>query len=425
MQDSRLRIADRIRGWNGFVVLRHRDFRLLWIGSLCSFIGTQVQNVAQGYFVFELTGSYLQLSLVNFLSMVPITLLGPFAAVFSDLVDRRKALVFVSVVFSSTAGFLAIAAFGGFIQYWHFLAVALMGGMMQVLEQPTRQSVVRSVVPREDLSSAIPVQGMTFNLARTIGPAVGGVLTAALGPAYCFALNAVSYIGILVAVLRIKTDISAPKQERQPIKDLIFEGMLYTFRHKGLTTLFLMEGATSLFGIFYLTQMPAIAADLLRVDARGLGLAYSAVGIGALVGLVTLSSVARRRIKPQVIRIAMSCFAVLLFTLSTVRVPILAYPVLALMGACTIAQFNTTNTMFQLIAPVRLQGRVLAMHMWAVAGLAPVSALLFGSLAEAIGLRGSMVFGSVMIAGMAVFGWFRAGTVEEPDIESLEESGAA
>ena len=415
MDNLRAAFVSKVRGWNGFVVFKHLDFRLLWIGSLFSFIGSQVQNVAQGYYVFELTGSNLKLSLINFCAMFPITLFGPFVAVAADLLDRRKALIWTTLLFGSSAALLAIAAFGGFIQYWHFIVVALMGGFIQVIEQPTRQSVVRSVVPREDLSSAIPVQGMTFNLARTIGPAVGGLLTALLGPAYCFALNAMSFMGIFFAVTNIKTDLSPVNKERQPVKDLIFEGMLYTFRHKGLTTLFLMEGATSLFGIFYLTQMPAIAKTLLGLDAKGLGLAYSAVGIGALIGLITLSSVARRRIKPQIIRFAMASFSVFMFILSTIRVPVLAYLVLGLMGACTIAQFNTTNTMFQLISPARLQGRVLAMHMWAVAGLAPVGALLFGYLAEEFGLRNAMVFSSIAVGVMAVFGFMRAKFVEEPD----------
>ncbi len=425
MLEGRARLVERVRGWNAFVVLRHADFRLLWIGSLFSFIGTQIQNVAQGYFVFELTGSNFQLALVSFCSMFPITLIGPFAAVLADLVDRRMILVFASIVYAVSAGFLAIATFGGFIQYWHFLVAALAGGLMQVVEQPTRQSVVRTVVPREDLSSAIPVQGMTFNLARTVGPAVGGVLTGLMGPAFCFAVNAFSYMAILVAVLRIKADLTSPKREAQPIKDLIFEGMLYTFRHKGLTTLFLMEGTTSLFGIFYLAQMPAVAKDLLGLDAKGLGLAYSSVGIGALAGLIALSSLARKRFKPQVIRLAMTSFSVLMFLLSTIHVPWLAYPVLGLMGACTIAQFNTTNTLFQLIAPMRLQGRVLAMHMWAVAGLAPLSALLFGSLADAFGLRRAMVFGAAMIMAGAIFGWIRGRHVMEPEDEEEEESGAA
>lgn len=409
-----------LQSWNGVKVLRHVDYRFLWFGSLTSFIGSQIQNVAQGYFVFELTGSNSKLAFITFCGMIPITLFGPIVAVTADLWDRRKTLIWTSIIFSVSAIVLAVTVYTNTVQYWIFIAIALITGFVQTIEQPTRQSIVRAVVPREDLSAAIPMQGMTFNLARTIGPAIGGIMIATLGTAICFLFNAISYIGVLFAATRIKTDLTPAEKEPQPIRDLIFEGMLYTLRHRGLRTLFIMEGATSLFGIFYLSQLPAIAKSLLNLGPTGLGLAYSAIGVGAMSGLISLATFANRPWKPKIIRIAMSLFAIFMYLLSINTIPILSFALFACLGIVTMAQFNTTNTLFQLIAPARLQGRVLAMHMWAVGGLAPVGALIFGMLADYIGLRPAMTIGAVMVGLFSIYGWTQAQFVEEPTMSEIE-----
>lgn len=372
--------------------------------------------------MFEITNSNAKLALVTFCGMIPITLMGPLVAVTADLWDRRKTLIWTSLGFAFSALILALAIFFNVGYYSLFIGVALITGVLQTLEQPTRQSIVRAVVPREDLAAAIPMQGMTFNLARTVGPAVGGIMLAVVGAAYCFLLNAASYIGVLTAAFKIKTDLSPIQKEPQPIKDLIFEGMLYTLRHRGLRTLFIMEGATSLFGIFYLSQLPAIAKKLLGLGPMGLGVAYSSIGIGAILSLTTLAAISNRPIKPQVIRVAMSAFSVFLMILSVNHWAWLSFMSLGFLGASTMAQFNTTNTLFQLIAPARLQGRVLAMHMWAVGGLAPVGALIFGVIADWIGLRPAMLMGAVLVGGFSLFGWLQRDHVTEPE---FEETGAA
>lgn len=414
-------LRERVFAWPGFKVLRYADFRLLWIGSLLSFTGTQIQNVARGDFVFDMTGNKFYLSLVSFCAMIPITLIGPMMAVFSDIWDRRKTLVWTSALFMAGALYLAAAIEFGFVTFWQILLVSLIGGLGLTLEQPTRQAVVRSVVPMEDLPSAVPAQGMTFNLARVAGPAIGGILTATIGPAICFLLNGISYLMILFAALKIKADLRAKPRHPQPMKDLIFEGMLYTLRHQGLKVLFVMEAATSLFGMFYLFLLPAIAEELLRVNETGLGFAYSCVGVGAMLGLIFLTTVSGKKLKALIIRLAMTGFAIALFLLSTTVWPPAAFACLVLLGACAIAQFNTTNTLFQLLAPARLRGRVLAMHTWAVAGLAPIGSLMGGAIAERFDLRLAMSAGATFVMVGAIFGWIKRFDVREPDYDEVED----
>jgi MFS family permease len=280
--------------------------------------------------------------------------------------------------------FYLIASHYGFIQYWHFVLVASLLGLVSTIEMPTRQSMISRVVPADDLSSAVPLAGMTFNLARVIGPTIGGALLAAFGPQACFATNAVTYFALILAIIGIRASLAASPQEPQPIGDLLFEGMRYTFRERRLRTLFILEGIVAIFGLFYLSLMPAIAKKMLGLDKQGLGFAMTTVGVGAIVALLTLAMLKDRPNRAKLIKISMSVVGVALVVLGYTSSPFIAFPMLALVGMGTICQFNTTNTLFQLLSPEHLRGRVLAMHIWALSGLSPVGLLLFGYIAKQI-----------------------------------------
>jgi MFS family permease len=399
-----------------FRALHHRDFRLLWSGAVVSFTGVQVQGVAQGYLVYEMTGDEAMLGLVMFASLAPVSLFGPVLGVFSDVWDRRTIMVVASVVLALGAAFLGTAAHYGFIQYWHLIAVALMNGFVTTLENPARQSIVREVVPEYDLPAAVPSMGMTFNLARVVGPAIGGILTYRVGPEWCFWINALSFAGMIGATLMIRADLSPKEREPQPVRDLLTEGMLYTMRDKALRTLFFLESVTSFFGIFYLGLMAAIAKDMLGLDAKGLGAAMSSVGFGALVGLVALVSVSHRPWKPLIVRLAMSVFAVAMLVVGLVHVAWLAFVMFGVMGACTMLQFNTTNTLFQILSPAQLRGRVLSMHMWAVMGVSPFGTLFFGWFAGRTSLPAAFLLGGSVMAVGAAFAWGLRRNVYEPEL---------
>lgn len=393
--------------------LRHSDFRWLWIGAFLSFTGSQVQNVAQGYYVYELTGDKSKLAMVMFCLLLPVSVFGPIAGVVADVLNKRTVIVVAMIVNSLGALYLGIAASFGFLQYWHILAVSVVVGFVQTFEAPTRQSIVRLVVPDEEFAMAVPAQALTFNLARVAGPAVGGLLADTFGPSVCFYLNAASFSGLVAAAFMIKADLSPVAREPQPIRDLLTEGMLYTFRNRALKTLFIMESITSLC-TFYISQMPAIAKSMLGLDARGLGYCFTSVGVGAVAGLVSLAAVSQRPIKPFIARTSMIVVAVGLGLLSITRSPWLAFPVLGAIGFGTIVQFNTTNTLFQLMSPPHLRGRVLSMHMWALAGLAPVGILVFGLIAEHVSLPIALASGSALAAIGSLWAIVHRHHVQEP-----------
>lgn len=409
-------LVQRVSGLPAFRALKYRDFRLLWVGAFLSFTGSVVQNVAQQDMVFDLTGSRAQLAMVSFSMMVPVSLFGPVLGVVADMYDKRKLLVGCMLASAVGPFLLGWAASMHAAPYWMFLAVAAVSGFVQCIEVPTRQSIVRSVVDTKDLAAAIPAQASTFNLARVIGPAVALVIILSLGPAFCFWFNALSYFALALAALSIKTDLTPPARRIEPIRDLVAEGFLYTFRHNGLRTLFIMEAATSILGTFYMSQMSAIAKEHLGAGKAGLSWAFASVGIGAMLGLITTASLSHKPLKPLLVRSAMACLAVCTILLAFVRHPAAAYPLMATMGACTIIQFNTTNTLFQLISPDNLRGRVISMHMWAISGLAPIGVFVFGYVSEWFGISAALTCGGTLLAFAFLWSLTRQKHVVEPQL---------
>lgn len=398
----------RLRAVDALQPFRFRDFRLLWIGAVLSFTGSTIQAFTQGWLTYHITGDAAKLGLVAFLSMAPMSVFAPFAGLAADRFDKRRALIACQVVLALCALFLAYMAYTGAIRYEHIAVVALVTGMTATIETPLRQSLIATIVPREHIRSAVPIQAMTFNVARILGPVLGGLLLPRYGAAACFLANGVSYVALIFAVRAIRSDLSAPDREPQPIGDLLFEGMRYTLRDARLRSLFLMEAGTSVFGMFYLMLMPAIAKDMLGLDAVGLARSLSFVGLGALVGLALVLSLGRKPLKVFVVRAAMTAMAVAVLGMSFARSPWLAMPLFALAGMASIAQFNTTNTLFQMLAPEQLRGRVLAMHIWAIGGLTPVGVLVFSWVARQTGLPTALGIGGSILAAGAVLGWFAA-----------------
>ena len=395
----------------------------MWLGTFLSFFGSQLQNVAQGDYVWQMTHDQALLARVGVLSMLPGTFMFPFIGFVIDIFDKRTVMTVCMVALGVGAAFLGWAVHTGNAQYVYFAIVALVSGVFGTIEMPTRQSIVRECVPPEDISSAIPLQAMTFNLARVAGPACASLILLAFGSAWCFYLNALSFLALIWAPFTIKANMKPLDRRKESIRDLIFEGVLYTFRHKSLRKFFILESATSFLAVFYINQMPAYVDTVLHLPHHYLGYAQSAVGVGAICGLIFLGSVSDKPIKPVVVRCAMTTVATCLIGLSFTRSEWMAYVFLAFTGAGTIMQFNTTNAVFQLTAPSRLKGRVLTMHFWALAGLAPVGLFVFGELSRWLGLTVALLYAGMALALVVLWAWTLGFEAKDPAQEV--EPGAA
>lgn len=419
-------------------MLAYRDFRLLWLGAFISFTGGHVQIVAQGYFVYLLTRDEGKLALVNFAGSLPVFLFGFVAGSLTDALPKRSLLIGCQVLLSAGCLYLAYATYQGFVTYPQILLVALLLGLVFSVEMPTRQSIVSRIVSPEDLAAAVPVNAMTFNIARITGPAIGALLLLHFGVAACYLTNGITYLALVLAVLAIRADLSATPRTDQPIKDLIFEGALYTLREPRLRLLLILEIITAGFGIFYIPLIPAIIEQSLGFangDAPGakqaIGHAYTSIGVGAFLGLLLVTSLSDSPNKRRIILLSMAAIAVGLALLSVVREPWLLYAVLAVVGSATIMQFNTTNALFQILSPDRLRGRVLSMHVWALNGFSPFGILAMGSLASFTrpmalpngwsGLPLTLRIGALLMAIGLLYGWRRR--AELADLSPLPAPG--
>jgi MFS family permease len=404
-------MVERVGALPALRAFRYRDFRLLWAGSFFSFTGSWVQSVAQGWLVYDLTRDEAKLAFVTFCSMAPVSLFGIFAGTLADTLNRKAALVAAQGIYAACAGYLAFATHFGFVTYEQIVVIALLLGLVSCVEMPTRQSVVGRVVPVQDLSAAVPINAMTFNLARVIGPAIGGILLARVGPEACYMVNALSYSALIFAVLAIRSNLAVAARESTPIRDLLFEGLRYTWRDVRLRTLFWMEALTSAAGLFYLALLPAIAREMLGLDQKGLGLSYTFVGVGALAGLLLLLALEARPFKAGIVRLAMAGMGFSLLGLALAPPLPVAMLCLAVAGGCSIAQFNTTNTLFQLLSPDRLRGRVIAMHIWAISGVGPFGTLFFGWLARQTSVPYALQLGGSLVLLGALLGLLNRGAL--------------
>lgn len=408
-------LGERVGKFGALRVFQYKDFRWLWIGAFLSFTGSVIQGVAQQDLVFAITQSPAKLAMVSFAMMAPVSLLGPILGVVADMFDKRRLLVLCMVI--SAIGPLALGWAGHLhiLQYWMFVVTSLVSGFVQCVEVPTRQSVIRCVVADRDLAAAIPVQASTFNMARVIGPPIGGLVALKLGAETCFVLNGLSFFALAFAALAIKANLKPLTQRVEPVKDLVLEGFRYTFRTRALRTLFILESATAVFGTFFISQMSALAQKHLGLDPKtGTAACFTAFGVGALFGLFSTATLSGRPLKPFLVRFAMTGMAFGVIALGLVRTEWAALGILATLGAFSIMQFNTTNTLFQLIAPPALRGRVISMHVWAIAGVAPVGVLLFGNIAEWLGIGTSLMIAGACLAFFAAWGWTQKQHVTEP-----------
>lgn len=407
-----------MRGSKIFRVLSYPDFRLLWIGAFMSFTGSWVQRIAQGYYVYSITHDEAKLGLVSFASSFPIFLFGFVAGSFADAFDKRKVLIWSQILLGASALVLAYTTWKGTASFELIMVMAVFVGLVGCVETPTRQSIVSRVVPPEDLAAAVPVNAMTFNVARIFGPAIGGFLLAQVGVAVCYLVDGLSFFALIWAALAIRANLGQPSRNKQPVRDLLFEGALYTFRESRLRILLILETLTACFGIFYIPLIPAYVQEELgmsEVAAKsGIAYGYSSIGIGGMAGLILITALSDSPHKGRIVRWSMVAIGAGLLSLAFIHSPWIAYPAMAIIGGATIMQFNTTNALFQLLSPERLRGRVLSMHIWALNGLSPFGTLALSWLARDSrlydwkGPRGialSLVIGGAFVLFGAVYAW--------------------
>lgn len=394
-----------LRRESPFRALRHRDFRAFWLGACVSFIGGWVQIIASGLLVYELTGSKRALGVIGLASGLPTTALLLFGGVIADRFDKRRILLFTQSIYTLTAFTLGSLTVTGRIQITHIIVISLINGTVFALDGPTRGAMVRELVGGDDLATGIALQSAAFNIARVVGPAIGGLIYARFGAAWCFFVNSASFLAVLWPVARMRRPfVSTERQTESPLRGLM-QGLSQLKSNPLLRRVVSLTAVTSIFAFSaYGTLMPAIAAERLGViekDGR-YGLLFSAIGIGSLCGVLLVGEFASRRRRGRLLFAGAVGFAVALALLSWTHLFGVALPMLFMVGLCAVSELQTANTLTQTLAPAEYQGRAVALHMFAMAGLQPFGAALAGQIAQGWGVAVALRLGASVLAVWAV-----------------------
>jgi MFS family permease len=384
--------------------LQHRNYRLYFIGLLISFTGTWMQSVAQSWLVYRLTDSEWLLGLVGFAGQVPIFLLASFGGVMADRYSRHRILVITQVLSLLQALVLAILTLTHHISVGAVIALALLLGVVNAFDFPTRQSFLSELVEKDHLMNAIALNSSVVNSSRIIGPAVAGLLVAWLGEGMCFLLNAISYLAVIAGLFMMK---AVRRREEKPTNSAfsaLKEGFDYVRQTAPIRALLLLLALVSICGLPYIVLMPIFADKILNGGASGMGLMLGASGIGSLSAAITLAS--RRQVQGlgRVVAISVATFGALLIVFAFSRNLIISTLLLVPMGFAIMLQMSGSNTLLQAMVDDRMRGRMMSFFSMSLMGMAPFGSLLGGAIARSIGAPKTLAIGGVIcLLGAVVF----------------------
>jgi MFS family permease len=391
-------------------VFRHHNYRLFFAGQLVTLLGTWIQSVALSWLVYRLTHSAFLLGLVTFASQAPIFFITPFAGAIADRNDRRTVFAVTRSLSMAQAAILTVLTLTNHIEINTVIALALMLGIITAVEVPARQSFTVEMVGREDLRQAIAFNAMMFNFARTLGPAIGGVIVAAIGEGLCFLLNTVSSAAVLVSLFLMRLDRREVRPESHPWDDLK-QGFRYVTQHPHIRMVLFLSATTACFGTSYLALLPAFAQDILQQGADGLGYLISAFGAGAVAGAALITRLHERHLPltPTIMAVLLGASLIAFANAPSLWLAILfGVPT----GFAYLGIAVSSNTQVQTLAEDKMLGRVLAFYAMGALGSPPIGALLLGYVAEQIGVPNAFMLGGavcLIAAGISLLSLRRRG----------------
>ena len=397
------------------VVLRHRNFRLFLIGQTLSLIGTWMQTMAQGWLALELTNSAFLVGLVATASSIPILLFTMPAGAIVDRSDKLKIVRLAQVAFLVEASTLWALTATHRITIESLLALAFLGGLIASIEIPARQAMMIDLVGRDDLPDAIALNSSGFNLARVVGPAIAAAVIARLGIAWCFFLNAASFVAVLAGLFMMRLPPFVPQRNRTSPWQGVVQVLRYIRRTREVRSLMLMVTVYSILGAPVLALMPVVAREMFGLGAGGYGLLLSFLGIGGLTGALGLAAIGERISRIRLLTVASMLWPALLMTFSFTRVPWAGYGLLLATGCVMILNGAISNGLLQGIVPDAFRGRIMAAYGLVVVGLAQVvGAFTGGVIAHAFGVATTIFATALLMAGYGVWAFF-----QRPELRGL------
>jgi len=404
-----------VRGFHGTRAFRHRNYRLFFGGQAISLIGTWMQQVAQGWLVLQLTGDPLVLGLLAVAQFGPVLVFGLFGGLIADHLPKRPTLIATQTSAMILAFVLFLLTATHVVQVWHVALLAMLLGIGNAIDMPTRQAFGAEMVGREDMPNAIGLNSALFNSSRIIGPAVAGLLIGAFDISIAFLINAVSYLAVIAAYalmndkeLRPRPPVARPTTVRA-VFDNLAEGVRYVRATPIVLLAVTVVGLVATFGMNFGVLVPPLADDVLRVGATGYGFLMAATGIGSTVS--SLSVAFARRIGPRPIVLG----AITLGAASLVVAWSMSFPLtllaMAIVGAGGIAMSATANTTIQMTVPDHLRGRVMSVYTTVFAGSVPAGGLLMGAIGSRWGVPLALGIGAILSLAVGIYAFLWLGRI--------------
>ena len=388
-----------------FAALRYPNYRLWFQGQVVSLLGTWMQTTAQGFLIYELTRSPAYLGYVGFAAGVPTWLLTLYGGVVADRVSRRALMIITQAAMMVFAFILAALTFLHVVQPWHVLVLSFLLGVANSFDAPARQAFVGEMVDREDLTNAIALNATMFHTATAIGPAVAGITYALFGPGWCFTINGVSFIAVIVALKMMKLKPHFRPAAAGSAFSELKEGVLYVVRHDVVRVVIGIIAVNSMFTLSLNTLVPAWSVSVLGGDATTNGFLYSARGVGSLIGALMIATLGRISYRGKLVTFGSFVTPLLLMTFAAFHWLPASLLILGGIGIGTIMVMNLANALVQTSTPENLRGRVMGAYTWIFFGFMPVGSLWTGEMAARVGLSEAVVINGSLALLAAVVVW--------------------
>jgi MFS family permease len=395
--------------------LHHRDFRVLWFGACFSSIGTWMQSLAENWLVLSLTASAFYLGLDAFLQQLPIMLFTLIGGVVADRHDRRLTLMTSQWIQLSTAAILAALVYSGVVEVWHILLLSFITGTAQAFGGPAYQSLIPSLVGKNDLTNAIALNSIQFNVARMLGPLLAGGTLAMLkrwgvadmtALSICFAINALSFLAVILSLMSLHLK-HLPAARTQNMFGELKQGLQYVQKQRSIMALMVLGAATAFFGIPMLTLLPVFARDVFGSGVEGYSVLLSFSGAGAVAGAMVVAWLGRFRHMGSTTLLVQACFGVIIALVAWSRWLPLSYLLLFASGVTLMIVVSCLMSLVQLIAPNEMRGRVMSIYLVAFRGGMPLGSLASGYFASVSSAPNAIAFNGIALLAVSVFFLFR------------------
>lgn len=366
-----------------FSAFKHRDFRIMWMGACTSSIGTWMQKLAQSWLVLQLSGSPFLLGLDAFLGDFPILLFSMVGGVVADRMDRRKLLLFSQVLQMTSATVLAVLFATGVVKVWHILCLSFVSGIAQSFGGPAYQALLPTLVGPEDLKNALAMNAAQFNLARLIGPVVGGVALTQLGPAWCFGLNAMSFLAVIVSLVVIKLSY-VPGPSTASIMESMRGGIDFISKRDAMPGLIVLTFLMTMLAGPLIMFLPVFARDILHGGPSQYTLLLSMSAVGSIFGALIVGALGQGKQQGQQALFLLVLLGGLMAAFGISNRLSLSCAILVITGAVLMGAFTTIGTVVQLIVPDEMRGRVMSVYNVAFRGGTPIGNLVAGGLTKVV-----------------------------------------